>query len=260
VGWGDEIIVTGQAREAQRKVAKKVVVLDRLGRVRGHDIWANNPRIVNSWDRVSDAHRIVNGPGVRPYIAGKSDHRWQWRDFVCPIGELYFSVDELAYAARFAPAVLIEPNNKAKASPNKDWGKDRWQALVILLRKAGMVPTQIGPVGTQLLQGVSFIQTPTFRHGCAILARCRAAVLPEGGLHHAAAALGVPSVVIYGGYISPRQTGYDIHRNLFTGGEPCGMRTPCAHCKKAMGDISPEEVVQELLEVIKCRISMTPAI
>ena len=47
-----------------------------------------------------------------------------------------------------------------------------------------------------------------------MLSGARAAVLHEGGLHHAAAALGMPAVVLFGGMISPRNTGYDVHVNL----------------------------------------------
>jgi ADP-heptose:LPS heptosyltransferase len=84
----------------------------------------------------------------------------------------------------------------------------------------------------------------------ATLSRARAAVLPEGGLHHAAAAVGVKSIVIYGGYISPQQTGYNLHENIFTGGEPCGMRIPCRHCEKAMASIAPEMVMEKLKKIM----------
>ena len=68
-------------------------------------------------------------------------------------------------------------------------------------------------------------------------------MLPEGGLHHAAAALGTPTIVIFGGFISPRQTGYPHQVNLFTGGTPCGMRRRCDHCEQAMRRVAIEEVL-----------------
>jgi hypothetical protein len=61
---------------------------------------------------------------------------------------------------------------------------------------------------------------PPASSGAALL------ISPEGGLHHAAAALGVRAVVIFGGFISPATTGYELHTNLFTGGQACGMRIP----------------------------------
>jgi ADP-heptose:LPS heptosyltransferase len=252
VGWGDEIMVTGIAKRLNADAAKPVVVIGRDGNQRWHEIWTDNPRIMrHSWDRKSLAHVVHNGPSVRPYIAAKTDERWVWKDFDCTPGEIYFSPAEKTFAKDLARgSIIIEPNCKAKASPNKDWGRARWQALADLMRKAGLNPLQMGNPGDHVLHNVPMMVTPSFRMACAVLATCRAAVLPEGGLHHAAAALGVRAVVVYGGYISPRQTGYNLHRNLFTGGEPCGMRRECSHCKKAMSEISPEFVLSQLLEVI----------
>ena len=246
--------MTGQARKLQSKLKHPVVVFDRNGRIRSNEMWFHNPRILTNWDRKSPVHPLNNGPGVRPYIHAKTERQWVWKDFECTPGELYFSAAELAAADR-APKdfVVVEPNNKAKASPNKDWGWERWQALVYLLKAEGHRVAQMGAYGMKMLTGVAPIYTGTFREACAVLAKAKAAVLPEGGLHHAAAAVGVSSVVIYGGYISPKQTGYLLHRNLFTGGEPCGWRIPCKHCEKAMAAITPEQVVRDLSEVVNAR-------
>ena len=84
-----------------------------------------------------------------------------------------------------------------------------------------------------------------------MLSQSRLAVLPEGGLHHAAAASGTPSIVIFGGFISPRQTGYLHQSNLFTGGDPCGMRHRCSHCKRAMDRITVEEVLEKASLLIR---------
>jgi len=253
MGWGDEIIVTGQARVLQQKVNKPVVVFGRSLNIRQHEIWDNNPRITWKWDRVSATHHLRNGPGHRPYIAEKYESRWVWKDFQCPAGEIYFYPHELKFAEMYGGGfVVLEPNCKAKASPNKDWGRANWQRLADLMLGEGIRPVQLGDASaSHRLVNVPLLHTPSFRHACAVLARSRAAVLPEGGLHHAAAALGVRAVVIYGGYISPRQTGYDLHRNLFTGGEPCGMRQPCKHCAKAMAAITPEEALENLLGILK---------
>lgn len=227
-----------------------MVIYDRNGAIRTHEAWANNPRILRRDERAQSPQPLINGPSVRPYIASKSAMQWQWREWQCPVGELYFSADELAYAAQHQPDVIIEPNMKPKASPNKDWGRHRWQELVTLMRAAGITPYQMGPAGTQLLQGAKLIDTPSFRHAAAVLTRARAAVLPEGGLHHAAAAVGLKSIVIFGGYISPKTTGYASQVNLFTGKSACGMRIACRHCAEAMSKITPQLVLDELQKVL----------
>lgn len=250
MGWGDEIIAAGQARKLHAQNGRKVIIRDRNGAARWSEIWANNPRIAKPGEHVANPVWLTNGPGLRPYIAVKTERQWHWRDFDCPVGEIHFHDYERNFAAGFDRLVVIEPTLKSKASPNKDWGRERWMVLAALLRREGVEPVQLGSKGTQVLPGARLIETPSFRHGCAVLSRARLAILPEGGLHHAAAALGIPAVVIFGGFISPKQTGYASQRNLFTGGAPCGMRVPCDHCKKAMEAITPEEVAREALELL----------
>ena len=92
-----------------------------------------------------------------------------------------------------------------------------------------------------------------FREAAAVLVKALTAVLPEGGLHHAAASVKTPSVVIYGGLISPDITGYDIHTNIFTGKKPCGSRMPCLHCEQAMKEITVEQIVDELVKIVNNR-------
>jgi hypothetical protein len=249
LGWGDEIIASGQARLLRLSEPRyKVGIYDRNGALRSHDAWLYNPNIAGRNDPTGRVTELRNGPGMRPYIRSKHPDRWEWKSWECPVGEIYFSEYEREIAQRFSWDIIIEPNLKAKASPNKDWGLARWQELTRILLASGRAVFQLGPMGTRVLTGARLIETQTMRQACAMLWRARGAVLPEGGLHHSAAALGVKSIVIFGGYISPKQTGYASQVNLFTGGEPCGWRAPCQHCAKAMSSITPEEVAAAALE------------
>jgi len=220
------------------------------------EVFDNNPRIARPEERGDfQVYRPRGRNGLRPYIASKSAQRWTWQDHEPPVGELYFTDAELEFARKIGPVdVVLEPGIKAKASPNKQWGEKRWAALVALLRSSGIELVQFGR--TQFaMPRVRPIFTETFRMAAAVLRNARGAVLHEGGLHHAAAAVGTRAVVLYGGYISPRQTGYNLHTNLFTGGEPCGRRFPCAHCAQAMAKITPEMVLEEIKRI--CRESTT---
>jgi ADP-heptose:LPS heptosyltransferase len=249
VGFGDELMVTGHVREMQKTDPRKVR-LDYAGKKIWNEVFDHNPRIAGPQDSDVQVYQPrVNG--LRPYCAGKSPERWIWRDYSALQGEIYFQLSEQVYAATVNPGIVIEPNLKANASPNKDWGWKRWAQLVEMLRANGYRVSQLGLPGMRLVKGAEPILTPTFRLAAAILAKAPGAVLSEGGLHHAAAAVGTPAVVIFGGYISPRQTGYDAHVNLFTGGTPCGMRIPCDHCAKAMAAITPQDVLAELKRVIR---------
>lgn len=237
---GDELLASGEARLAQEHDPRRVQIVDRYGHRRWHALWGGNPRIAQAGEE-GDFQTLRNAPGIRPYIASGSRYRWTWKPYQCAPGEIYFTPEEERFAANYSPGIVIEPTLKPGASPNKQWGG--WARFVELATDAGYRLTQLGNTRSP---NVDLIATPDFRHACAVLARADAYVGHEGGLHHAAAALGVPAVVIYGGFISPAQTGYADHRNLFTGGEPCGMRFPCKHCADAMAAITPERVLDEL--------------
>lgn len=245
-------MITGQARVMQRKNRAPVMVLDRHGKARWSEVWNGNPRIVKHIRTGKPVQTIVNGPGVRPYIVAKTDERWTWREFRPPRGEIYFTQHETTFGQLHAGRVVLEPHIKARASPNKDWGWRRWNKLAWILQKSGFKVTQLGPLDTPILDGgIEHIITPSFRHAAAVLANARAAVLHEGGMHHAAVAVGLPAVVIFGGFISPEVTGYGQQVNLFTGeGLGCGMRVPCAHCADAMAAIKPEVVADHLMEIL----------
>lgn len=248
MGWGDEIMVTGLARQLQEVNPLPVRVLDRRGKTRWHAIWEGNPRIAAPGFR-GEVQPITNGPERRPYIKEETLHRWVWREWTCPVGEIYLTAEERAFGNSFPGRVILEPILKPEANPNKRWNWSNWDTLARLLRQRGYAVAQMAPPKTPLLTGVEWIRTSSFRQAAAVLARSRMAILPEGGLHHAAAALRVPAVVLFGGYISPRQTGYSHQINLYHGGEPCGMKVRCHHCVKAMNAIRPEHVLDHVLAI-----------
>lgn len=241
-------MVTGHCRLLQQKDPRKVR-LD-YGKKLWSEVFDHNPRIAHSTDR--DVQIYFPRPfGLRPYCSAKTSTKWTWQEYVPPVGELYFQPDELAMAARHSPEIVIEPNIKGGASPNKQWGEQNWQRLVMMLLRSNMRPVQLGPSGTRVLPGARLIETNKFRRAAAVLARAKAAVLSEGGMAHAAAVVGLRSVVIMGGYISPKVIGYPQNVNLFTGDDlGCGMRIPCRHCSECMGKISPEQVFEELKRLL----------
>jgi ADP-heptose:LPS heptosyltransferase len=252
MGIGDEIMAAGEARRAYIAHGKRVEILDRHGRRRWHVAWDGLDYIARPEEAGSFAS-MWNGPGMRPYIAGKAEMRWTWDAAYRPAkAALELSADEKEFADRYRGRIIVEPHLKRGASPNKEWGWVRWNKLAWLLQDKGYRITQLGVRGTALLDGADFIETPTWRHAAAVLSVARAAVLPEGGLHHAAAAVGCRAVVIFGGYVGKETTGYDMHVNIgASASEACGMRVPCDHCKEWMGSITPGHVMRELLGIIE---------
>lgn len=254
MGWGDDIMVTGQARLMQADDPRKVRVLYEKP-WRFPEAYQNNPRLAVPAEQGDFQILRPRQNGLRPYCRAKTAQQWTWRPYRPPVGELYFSAAERQFGERWAGRVLIEPHIKPGASPNKQWGWVRWNKLAWLLQRRGIPVTQLGGTGVPLLEGVEYIHTPTIRHAAAVVARAAGAVLPEGGLHHTAAVFDVPAVVIYGGFISPAVTGYEGQTALFveTVEHPlgCGYRQPCTHCAAAMASITPEAVADALERVLE---------
>lgn len=232
MGIGDELLALGQARAAGRKVA----ILDKAGRRRWHPLWERAHYIARP-DEPGDFPGITNGPACRPYLDYRrsTKDRWAFTDWRAQPAEVF----DVRPDPRAAGLVLIEPHIKPTASPAKQWG--RWQELV---RSYPDVPwAQPGNPGARWLDGVIHLETRDFAEACNLLAGCATAVLPEGALHHAAAALERRVVVLFGGYIRPATTGYDTHINLAVDDpEALGWRLRHPACMRAWSRITPDIV------------------
>lgn len=247
MGFGDELMAAGMARGAAAR-GVKVAFGDGKRIIWGphcEEIFLGNPNIARpGQERDRNIQWVAHYRGRRAYHLKPSHVGGRWRfnpDFRAVPGEMFFTDDELAFAETVGSGfVLVEPNVKAVAS-NKQWPADRWAAAAEALRAYDV--RQFAYPGAKLLPGVGTIKPKSFRHALAALGKAALAILPEGGLHHGAAAVGIPAVVIFGGHTHPKTTGYEGHINLFTGGEACGVMAPCPHCRKAMAAIAVEDVV-----------------
>jgi ADP-heptose:LPS heptosyltransferase len=150
------------------------------------------------------------------------------------------SDDLKAFGAGYVGRFVVEPHIKGTVSgSNKDWGWTKWQELVDGLD----LPWAQFDYGRERLRGVEAIPTDTFWHGVAVLGRSIGIVTTDGGLHHAAAALSVPAVVIWGGYAPPAVLGYRGHINLSVDAPDClGMKVSCTACRDAMDAITVNDV------------------
>lgn len=286
MGMGDEILVTGEARRLQeeRGPERQVLVTDHAGNPRWHPLWACNPRICepefirhvpgqkggrNLYRRPhKPVIELSNSSGNRPYVDWQRMRQdfaracpgqafttkpqkllkllgperikevpWRFTRYPVRKGELF--IERLAQHGH----AIIEPFNKP-ASPNRDWGWQRYQAVVDAT--PGIRWLQINRTGSRILRRVRHEPADTFIAACRTLSGAAFYLGPEGGLYHAAVALGVPAIAIFGGYI-PASQGYDDAVNFYEdmGGEsPCGQRMSCEHCERAMDLITVERVVE----------------
>ncbi len=263
MGLGDNLLASGMARGA-------LALGKRTAFGNGHTIvwdgyseriFQHNPNIARPGDeQATDLRWVQHYKGSRLY--NTHDHvndRWVWNySFKATPGEVFLTKAERAVGKRYGRGfVIIEPNlpRQKSASVNKDWGIPNYQAVASWLKRRGYRVLQFSyGAGKTLSGGVEHVRTTSFRDAMAIMAHASLYIGPEGGLHHAAAADkrnaadgsliagGIPAVVMFGGFIPPSVTGYDMHTNLTGGAEACGSLQPCQHCRDAMANISIDEV------------------
>lgn len=252
MGYGDEILATGMARGASAR-GKRIAFGD--GRRIIFSPWSKtifqgNPNIARPGEEgAPDIEWIAHYKGNRLYNSiNDTRTRWVWNREFRPIpGEMFFSEEELWFAARIEPGfVLVEPNVPMQKSValNKDWGAAKYAAVVAALVKQRHHVLQFDyPAASVRCPGAMLVTTPSIRHALAVLARASLYIGPEGGLHHGAAAVGVKGVVLFGGFIPPQVTGYPTHINLTGGAMACGRLKTCRHCVAAMEQISVKDVL-----------------
>lgn len=256
MGYGDEIIGTGIARGMKKHLDKMAAFGDGKKIIWGpwcEEMFANNPNIARPGsEQKNNLIWIDHYKGRRLYNRQSADKsKWLWNyDFKVTRGEFFFDANELRsieyMRQNMGHFVVIEPNVpwQKSVAPNKDWGEEKYQKLAqMLMRDDRFQIVQFKHKNSRrILRGATMIEFHKFREAIATLSLARLYIGPEGGMHHAAAAVGIPAVVLMGGFIPPQVVGYDGHVNLTGGAEACGSIQTCAHCQKAMERISVAEV------------------
>jgi ADP-heptose:LPS heptosyltransferase/tetratricopeptide (TPR) repeat protein len=245
-------MATSQSKGHLERFGRKVAFGN--GRyVEWSEVFTGNPNIAHPIEvaQGTPVDWIHNYGGCRPYVnyAISSHKRQYYTNWKVSPGELYLSEEEKESARRAVRGVSLDeyvvvgPHTKNDSGGNKNWYIDRWEQVIAAIE---LPVVQLGLPGQKILRGATYIPTSSFRAACAIISGSAALLGTEGALHHAAGALSIPAVVLFGGFIHPHTTGYDFHRNIVKGDEPCGRRTFCAHCRAAMSAIAAQEVLAEL--------------
>lgn len=238
MGIGDAIMSTAAAEFVPE--GKRAVFGNTL-RAMWSEVWEHNPKIAGTAGR--DTVWIPDYPGHRPYTLGAKDGKFIYNPaFRAPYGKLYLLDEERDWAKQRISGdyIVVEPTVKdndvsLKLGVNKAWRG--WDSLFSQTKDLPWV--QLGTKKPQVRQ----VRTETFRQAMAVLAGAKLLVTTDGALHHAAAALGIPAIVLWGGVVSPKILGYPTHINIWNGAEMCGSATHyCQHCHDAMDSISVEQV------------------
>lgn len=170
--------------------------------------------------------------------------------------ELYLTAAEHAAAADLIDRrnlsggfIVIEPDtNRDYFGELRAWPRDRWESLLEQLRSShpALAIVQIGvPHGPPLLKVVDLRGKTDFRTACALLQRSRLFVGTEGGLMHAANAVGARALILWGGITLPEFAGYPNRQRTIckhVACAPCGQLGWCDNGHICMREISVTEV------------------
>lgn len=280
MGYGDYLMALGDAENMHSQDPRRSPVAIGDGR-RVEDLYPDLRFGLNFIatqavvDSGAPVNWVISFHGVRPYHDYEAmrelwEHQHPWRrrllgstvpsKLVRRLGHYLYNHD---YRATPAPVVLteqeqliarewsqrrfvvIEPSIKQGASPSKRWPFERYASVAQALSREIEV-YQIGAKCSPPIKNVPRLETSTFRDVLPYLKAAQLYIGPEGGLHHASAAMGTRAVVLFGGYTPPSITGYDFHVNLTGGVAACGTHThKCQHCVEAMNRISIDEVLTQ---------------
>lgn len=151
------------------------------------------------------------------------------------------------------PWVAIQSTGLSIWTDNKNWGVENFRSVARSLEKDFSV-VQLGAISDPSLGvNLEWQGRLPIRDVFVVLRECKLFIGQEGFLMHAAAAVDLTSVIVYGGFLAPWQTGYELNANLYSNIEcaPCWLETQCPYDKKCMRLITPEQVASEALTIFK---------
>lgn len=241
MGLGDSLLAAGRAKLRHRETGKKIAIGDGSN-IEWSPFFENNPYLLSTPERGCDW--VIDYAGHRGYHVGETPERWLWNyAYRAEPAEIFWADDERVVKGDY---VVIEPHIKGGASPAKQW--NGYQAVVDAL--SGEIEFRQPSYGRPILRGAEGVGT-NLRQAAMLVAGARAVLLPDGCLHHLAAAVGTPGCVIFGGFAPKETMGYAIHRNFGEGA--FGFRKNRRESRAAMEAIRPEVVSQALKEIYDSR-------
>jgi ADP-heptose:LPS heptosyltransferase len=256
MGLGDQLMASGMARGAASR-GRRIAFgngIEVLWDQHSAEVFRGNPNVaVPGSQHADDVDWIPYYKGHRLYNRhDKAKDRWVWNmEFRAAPGEVFLDKAERRAGSRYGSGFVLIEHQTVKwksVAPNKDWGRDNYQSVADQLKRDGYRVVQFVYDDTVALVGVERLKTNSFRDALAVMANAALYIGPEGGSHHGAAAVGIPAVVLFGGFIPPSVTGYPTHANMTGGAEACGSLHACPHCKAAMAAISVDEIYEEARE------------
>jgi hypothetical protein len=234
-GLGDELMLTAIAREA-RAAGQPLHILTAMP-----ELWRNNSDAASvnvdlnrwlyakrrGWIQSSITHLVYDttsrGRHIAQQMAGHVavNLRNNWRPVIADIASVPNS-------ARDRIVVQNSCRGARYASTTKEWSQSKWDELLEKLTQFEII--HLGTARDPALPGVIDLRgRTTLREAAGYLAGARLFIGLESGLMHVAAAVGTPSIIVYGGRTEPAQTGYPWHHHITRTPPcaPCGLNDGC---------------------------------
>lgn len=242
---------TAIAAEARRRGRPLHVLTDRL------DVWKGNSDPVSVQSGIEKWFRARN----RGWITTEITHLVCQNSVHVHLAEQMARSIGLDLPAGWAPvyrprgpagvesgAIVVQNSCRGAlyAAVTKEWPFDRWTRLAERLMADGHRLVQIGTQeDPPVPRAVDLRGKTDLPRAAAILEEAKLFIGLESGLMHLAAAVRVPSVIIYGGRTRPHETGYSFHRHVGVSQLPCSgcaLNSGCPIEVQCMTDISLDQV------------------
>jgi hypothetical protein len=259
-GMGDEILHTAVVRELAKKLGGPVWVLSLHPWVyREHravkGVIPPDGHVI-AWAQ-QRAKVLFGGYGKRQRERNKPEYLQHQIALICEeLGvrgeielkpEVSLTEQEIVRARSYKDCIVVHSSILGARYPlyNKQWPPERMAEVVRALSRNHRV-VQIGGKRDPFLPGAKDLRgCHDLRHVAAVLANAGLFVGIEGFHTHLARAVNCRSVVLYGGYSHPDETGYPCNENLFTElpCSPCYEPSGCNFRRKCLDLITPSDVL-----------------
>ena len=252
MGWGDHIMMLGEAETHFRETGQKTYLPKVTGegeQSMGHncDEFLTNTKL--------GAHTIPTDYSTM-YMAGRHDKfatHLQYKPYQ-PIPFALRPTDREVKRVGKIVADLPEkflalcPDTKTSFYPGKNWGEGKWEELTE--RISSQIPTVRFHNEPYNVGNLINVPTTSVREAFLCAGRASLSCAYEGGFIHATTGMGVKGVVIWGGIAGPDIVGYKSNRNIFIDHPqtPCGSKVECEHCVEVNAAITVDMVVDAVLE------------
>ena len=279
MGTGGDLMWTELARLLHKRYKKKVCFLERNGTVRKPAVWINNPNISFSKKgchliKRTDYKKLPEKMTGVKEIWNTSQHIIKSRCNFYGIKKLkirchmYFTKEEEQYIESIVATlpkefIIIEPHSKTNWINNKLYPFEKWQSIIDALYNEIPI-VQMSIPGNKVLNNVINIgdKIRNFREASLMIKYAKLFVGSEGGLMHAASAVGTENIIIFSPMFDPTFTKYNNTEAIWVHTEEhtnC-LKKNCIDCRKVMENHDESVVIQRIRLITRPAYSGSPAI